>query len=86
MKVSMIGMLQNAADALDAFHGMLGGDDAEGDNADLMYEHQPKMLAYVLRETASNAEELRGDPAALDEFLTLYCLKPIGSDKAGGTE
>lgn len=79
MRVSLIGLLDNAADALDAFYRHLGGDDAEGENADTIYEHQPRMLAYVLREAAKNADMVRCDPAVLDEFLELYCLKSAQS-------
>lgn len=82
MRVSLIGALRNAADALDAFDQHLGGDDAEGENADTIYEHQPRMMAYVLRETAGHIEQVKADPALLDEFLTLYCMKPSVSATA----
>lgn len=88
MKVSMVGLLQNAADALDAFDKQLGGEDAEGESADTIYEHQPRMLAYCLREAARNVEAVRGDPTVLNEFLDLYCMTSQQSvtDKANADD
>lgn len=82
MRVSLIGALRNAADALDAFDQHLGGEDAEDENSDLIYEHQPRMMAYVLRETAGHIEQVKADPKLLDEFLTLYCMKPSTTQAA----
>jgi len=76
MRVSLVGALQNAAEALDAFDELLGGEEAEGDAADLVCEHQPRMMAYVLRETARNLEAVKANPAVLGEFLDLYCVLP----------
>lgn len=87
MKVSLVGLLDNAADALDAFDRHLGGEDADGENADTIYEHQPRMLSYTLRETAKNVDAVRADPAVLEEFLTLYCMRDQNSsDKSHGDD
>ena len=64
MRVSLIGALRNAADALDAFAEHLGGDDAEGENADAIYEHQPRMMAYVL--AVRNSAGVRTQRVLLD--------------------
>ena len=69
MKVSLVGLLRNAADELDAL-SRIREEDEDFDGVDYS-----AMYAFSLREAAGHIDMLENDPALLTQWLDLYCLK-----------
>lgn len=79
MKISLIGLAQNAASELERIF-------QRNERHRKQYAHcdcriccdvdHTGAYAAMLRELAANATELRDDPSKIGEFLALYALEP----------
>lgn len=73
MRVSIVGLLRNAADTLDELHE-LRENDTEYDDVDYSAAE-----AYGLREIADNLENLDANPALIFEWADLYALHGLAA-------